>query len=190
MHRGYHDWPNFRDELREAIAWGLFEPVAETSNAWVNDTVATHGRLWELAYRFDAPPERVVRFRRRGDTLSVSSAGAPVTITTAGGCVLRVATPGQVEVPGAPCARLSLRARPRVLRAGRPTRLRAAVTPAVAGVRVQLGEQRATTDDRGVAILRVCVSRPGRRKVRGTREHVLPAVTHVRAVGRRARCAT
>jgi S-formylglutathione hydrolase FrmB len=120
QHAGYHDWPNFRRELRDAIAWGLFKRVNEHATDWVNDTVATHGKLWEFAYRFDAPPDRVVRFRRSGDVLAIGPAGSPVTITTDGGCVIHVATPADVEVPPRPCARLALRMRPRSLSVAGP----------------------------------------------------------------------
>jgi hypothetical protein len=102
VHAGYHDWNNFRPELQDAIAWGLFKPVVEHPASWVNDTVATHGRLWEFGYRFDAPPERIVRFRRRGRALMVSAAGAPVTVTTRG-CVLHAKTPAKLRVPRRPC---------------------------------------------------------------------------------------
>jgi hypothetical protein len=94
---------------------------ARTSPDWVNDTVATHGRLREFAYHFDAPPDRIVRFRRRGDTLHVTAAPSPVTVTTDGGCVIHVATPAEIPIPTRPCATLRIRAEPRVLRVGRWT---------------------------------------------------------------------
>jgi S-formylglutathione hydrolase FrmB len=103
-HPGNHDWNNFRDELRAAISWGMFKPVVERPARWSADTVATHGRLWDVGYRFDAPPDRVVRFSRNGDRLSIGAAGAPVTITTDAGCVLHVATPGAVNLRRS-CAR-------------------------------------------------------------------------------------
>ncbi len=102
-HPGNHDWNNFRDEFQAAVAWGLFKPVVERPSEWVNDTVATHGKLWDVGYRFDAPPDRVVRFHRSGDRLAIGAAGSPVTITTDGGCVLHVATPGAIHVPARPC---------------------------------------------------------------------------------------
>jgi S-formylglutathione hydrolase FrmB len=95
VHTGFHDWFNFRQELRDAIAWGLFEPVDEDPASWVDDTVATHGTLWGFSYRFDDPPDRIVRLRRRGATLSISAAGSPVTIRTDDGCVAHLATPGR-----------------------------------------------------------------------------------------------
>jgi S-formylglutathione hydrolase FrmB len=181
QHTGYHDWPNFRSELRDAIAWGLFKPVDEHPTSWVNDTVATHGRLWEFAYRFDSPPDRVVRFRRSGGLLGVSAAGSPVTITTDGGCVRHVATPAEIAVPARPCARLRLSVRPRTLVVGRWTRVRATVRPALAGAVVTLAGARALTDARGIANLRVCLRTPTRRAVRATAADRLPATTTIRA---------
>jgi S-formylglutathione hydrolase FrmB len=103
VHPGYHDWTNFRPELREAITWGLFKRVDEHPSSWVNDTVATHGALWGLAYRFDAPPDHVVRVRRSGRILSVGAAGAPVTLITRRGCTLRAPTPARFRLPRRRC---------------------------------------------------------------------------------------
>jgi S-formylglutathione hydrolase FrmB len=104
-HNGIHDWANFRRELRDAIAWGLFKPVDERSTSWVNDTVATSGQLWDFGYRFDAPPDRIVRFRRAGEQLSVGPAGSAVTLTTGGGCSLHVATPATIRTSQLACGR-------------------------------------------------------------------------------------
>lgn len=96
---GYHDWNNFRPELEQAIAWGLFEPVAERPKQWVNDTVAKHGELWDVDYAFDGFPDRVVRFRCNGESLAIGAAGTPVTISTEDGCVIHTQTPATVEIP-------------------------------------------------------------------------------------------
>jgi S-formylglutathione hydrolase FrmB len=101
--RGFHDWRYFRPMLRDAITWGLFRRVDENPRRWVNDTVATHGDVWGFDYRFDAPPDQVVRFERAGRRLSVSAAGSPVTLTTEGGCVWHVATPAAISVPRKRC---------------------------------------------------------------------------------------
>ncbi len=185
---GYHDWPNFRQQLRDAIAWGLFKPVDEHATTWVNDTVATHGKLWEFAYRFDAPPNRVVRFRRRGDTLHVGTAPSPVTITTDGGCVIHAATPAEIPIPARPCAALRVRVTPRTVRAGRSTRVTVTAQPAVAGAVVRLGRWKARTDERGVARLRVCLRAPGPKRLRAGAQNLLPATATVRVNGRRRSC--
>ncbi|MGJ0558365.1 alpha/beta hydrolase-fold protein [Methylocystis sp.] len=103
LHNGMHSWPNFRTEFKDAMAWGFFEPVVEQPSSWVNDTVATHGNLWGTDYRFASGPTKVVRFTRAGTTLAVSAAGSPVTLTTAGGCVITTPTPGTVTLPQSPC---------------------------------------------------------------------------------------
>ena len=97
LHAGAHSWPNFRDELKAAIAWGLFAPAVEQPATWVNDTVATRGELWGVGYRFTQPPSAVVRFTKAGSTLSVGAAGAPVTLTTAS-CSTTVPTPAKVSL--------------------------------------------------------------------------------------------
>jgi hypothetical protein len=102
-HPGNHDWNNFRAEFKAAVSWGLFEPVVERPSKWVNDTVATRGTLWDVGYRFDAPPDRLVRFRRSGKRLTIGAAGSPVTISSSGGCVLHVPTPAAVRIPPKPC---------------------------------------------------------------------------------------
>jgi S-formylglutathione hydrolase FrmB len=102
-HTGCHCWPDFQTELRAAIAWGPFKAVVEHPAGWVNSTVATHGQLWDIGYRFAAHPRAVVQFRRAGNGLSISAAGTDVTITTSGGCVLHSHTPATIEVPTGRC---------------------------------------------------------------------------------------
>lgn len=102
-HRGCHCWPDFQAELTDAIAWGPFQPVVEKPSAWRNDTVASHGQLWDIGYRFAHHPDHVVEFRRSGDALSISRAGTDVTITTIGGCVITSPTPATLRVPGGAC---------------------------------------------------------------------------------------
>ncbi len=104
-HDGCHCWPDFQAELRNAIAWGPFKPVVEHPSGWVNDTVATHGQLWGIGYRFATHPTAVARFTRAGSRLRISAAGSPVTLTTSRGCVLRVPTPADVQIPSKSCPR-------------------------------------------------------------------------------------
>jgi hypothetical protein len=102
-HHGCHCWPDFQDELRDVVAWGLFKPVVEHPVNWINDTVGTHGQLWDITYAFAAHPTAVVHFARTGSRLAISAAGTAMTLTTAGGCVLRVARPATVTVPSRTC---------------------------------------------------------------------------------------
>ena len=103
-HDGCHCWPDFQDELRSAIAWDPFKPVVELPQNWINDTVATHGQLWNIGYQFAAHPNAVVRFTRAGSRLHISSAGTSVTVTTSHGCVLHAATPADLKLPSTACA--------------------------------------------------------------------------------------
>lgn len=104
-HAGGHDAVDGAAEFRAMLAWGLFGPVATHPDSWVNDTVATHGQLWDIGYRFDRPPSSVVRFSRSGSSLSIGDAGSAVTLTTAGGCSLHTSTPATVRVPTRRCRR-------------------------------------------------------------------------------------
>jgi hypothetical protein len=97
---GGHDAPDFAQEINAMFAWGLFKPVPADPRTWTNDTVATSGQLWDIGYRFAHPPSKVVRFRRSGQTLAISAAGSPVTVTTAGGCVITRNTPVTLHLTG------------------------------------------------------------------------------------------
>jgi S-formylglutathione hydrolase FrmB len=97
-HPGGHDIPDFIDEVKAAIRWGLFKSVPEHPTRWTNDTVATHGSLWGIGYHFTRPPTRVVRFHRSGNRLSISRAGSSVTLRLAGGRVIRTRTPAIVRL--------------------------------------------------------------------------------------------
>jgi S-formylglutathione hydrolase FrmB len=103
VHSGGHDIPDFVDEINAMLTWGLFKPVATTAGSWVNDTVATRGQLWDIGYRFAQPPNAVVRFRRSGNSLSISAAGSSVTITTSGDCAISTSTPAVIPIPDRTC---------------------------------------------------------------------------------------
>jgi S-formylglutathione hydrolase FrmB len=105
VHTGGHDLPDFDGEIAAMIAWGPFKPVLTDPSSWTNETVATSGQLWDIAYRFDQPPDAVVTFQRNGASLAISAAGSAVTITTTGGCVIRTPTPATVTVPARTCVR-------------------------------------------------------------------------------------
>ena len=155
-HDGIHDFANFRKELRDAISWDFFKPVAEHSDSWTNDTVATHGKLWQFRYDFEAPPNHVVTFRRSGSRINVSAAGTPVTLTTDGGCVIRTETPGSVKVPAKACTKLKVKVTPRKLRTGKANMVKVTVGPEGSGAKVKLGKRSVTADAAGVAYLSVC----------------------------------
>ena len=123
VHPGIHDAPDFILELNALASWGLFKPVVEHPSAWMNKTVATDGQLWDVAYRFDAPPTQVVQFTRSPGQLDVSAAGSAVTLTI-GHCTLHVATPATLSLSRClqrrPAGRRSVRRRGRAQR--RPSR--------------------------------------------------------------------
>lgn len=99
VHPGAHDDPDFLDEIRAMLNWGLFKPVASDPPSWTNTTVATSGQLWDFNYRFTNPPTQVVQFKQAGTTLSISAAGSELTITTANGCAIHTSTPATVHLP-------------------------------------------------------------------------------------------
>jgi hypothetical protein len=98
-HTGGHDIPDFLAEVKAFVKWGVFKPVVTHPKSWSNKTVATHGQLWDVGYRFAKPPTSVVQFKRSGRWLSVSNAGSAVTLTWAGGCRSRTSTPARIKIP-------------------------------------------------------------------------------------------
>ena len=103
VHRGGHLIPDFMNEIKAMLAWGLFKPVVTHPATWVNDTVATSGQLWDISYRFAKPPSQVVQFRRLGNSLSVSAAGSAVSISTSSGCAVHSGTPAVIRIPSRSC---------------------------------------------------------------------------------------
>jgi hypothetical protein len=99
VHAGAHDDPDFLDEVKAVLKWGLFKPVVDNPETWTNQTVATSGQLWDFNYRFTTPPTQVVQFKQSGNTLSISAAGSSVTLTAADGCAIQTATPATVNLP-------------------------------------------------------------------------------------------
>jgi S-formylglutathione hydrolase FrmB len=175
-HAGVHDAPDNRFDLANAVTWGMFEPVAENPESWVNDTVADHGELWGVRYRLDPAPQGIVRFRRSGNELAMSGAATTATLTFPGGCGATVALPATVAIPACDEPRtLAARATPRTLTRGRRARLAVRVTPAVPGALVRLGKYRVRTDARGRATIRGCL------KTSGTRSLVVSAPGYRRA---------
>jgi hypothetical protein len=99
VHPGTHSVPDFLNEIKAMLKWGLFHRVVTDPASWVNQTVATRGQLWDFNYRFSDSPTRVVKFRQSGTTLSISAAGSAVTITSSTGCAMHTLTPATVHLP-------------------------------------------------------------------------------------------
>jgi S-formylglutathione hydrolase FrmB len=104
VHPGGHDLPDFYQEWDNYLAWDPFKRVTPVTSSWVNDTVADHGTLWDVRYRFARPPTQVVRFRKSDEMLSISAAGGPVTVKYRG-CVRHVRTPMTYDLHGGHCAK-------------------------------------------------------------------------------------
>jgi len=66
---GIHDWPEWRRALGNAIEWGFFKPVAETTRSWDLKTAMTWSRAWGFKFTFFEPPEELTHFQRRGRRL-------------------------------------------------------------------------------------------------------------------------
>jgi hypothetical protein len=89
--------------------------------------------------------------------------------------------PEELSPPAAP-ARMRLRVRPRVIRAGRSTRVRIVVRPAQAGVAIRVAGRRVLTDVRGRATITLHPRQAGRLRVRARRAGRQPASARVRVV--------
>jgi S-formylglutathione hydrolase FrmB len=72
---GVHDWPYWRQYLRDAIAWGLFQPVVSQPRVWTFKTVARRSEAWGFRFTFAAAPSAVESFKRSGGRLSGTGAG-------------------------------------------------------------------------------------------------------------------
>ena len=171
---GVHDWPYWREHLRDAIAWGFFEPVDESPSSWTYRTVAQTGDMWGLRFRFDAPPGEVERFSLAGDRLTGAGSGT-ATIRTPAGCELTVSLPFTRTLPRAcasqRAAAIGARVSPRRARAGRRTRFRfLASTPAgpLRGATVRFAGRSVRTDGTGRASMTVRLG-AGRYRARFTR---------------------
>jgi S-formylglutathione hydrolase FrmB len=176
-HAGIHDWPYWRNDLRGAIAHGLFAPVAARPRRWTNTTVARRGELFGLRYALARAPDGLVRFERKGRRVVITGPAIGARITTPGGCVRRGTIPMRVHLRARPCARLRLRVRPRRLRSGRRVTLR--VRTGMPGAMVHAGGRSARADDAGVALLHTRFATLRRARVSATHPDRLPGATRV-----------
>jgi hypothetical protein len=81
-----HDWPYWRQYLRDAIGWGFFKPVRSAPRQWTFKTVARRSSAWGLTFRFASPPSALAIFRRTGGRLHGSGGAGRVTVRGPGGC--------------------------------------------------------------------------------------------------------
>jgi len=102
-HQGIHDWPYWRADLANAIAWGPFERPPSTHEEWRYDTVARVGEAWGLRFRFTEPPAEVVSLERDRDMLSGEGSGE-VLIRARPRCRVSEELPFELELSSA-CGR-------------------------------------------------------------------------------------
>lgn len=191
---GVHDWPYWRRHLRDAIAWGLFHPVAEQPRSWTYGTVAQTGEAWGLEYRFEAPPEEVITLRRAGRRLAGEGSGT-LHVENAAGCGYTASLPFERALPRAICGRIRVRVRPRRVPLGRRSRVRFHVTRVAAGerfalasARIRLGGRTVHTNRRGRASIRYRPrGRPGPRRARVRFAGLRTALRTIRVVARSRR---
>jgi S-formylglutathione hydrolase FrmB len=84
---GVHDWPYWRQYLRDAIAWGLFKPVVWHPKTWTFKTVMRHPSAWGFTFSFASAPAAVETFSLADGRLSASGSGR-VTVRGPRGCRL------------------------------------------------------------------------------------------------------
>jgi S-formylglutathione hydrolase FrmB len=89
---GVHDWPYWRQYLRDALAWGFFKPVVAHPRAWTFSTIERRSEAWGFRFTFSAAPGAVETFKRASGRLSGSGAGR-VTMRGPGGCRLVATLP-------------------------------------------------------------------------------------------------
>lgn len=82
---GVHDWPYWRQYLKDAIAWGLFKPVRSSPRTWTFETVERASEAWGLKLTFAAAPTEVETFKRAGGLLRATGTGR-VTVRGPRGC--------------------------------------------------------------------------------------------------------
>jgi S-formylglutathione hydrolase FrmB len=72
---GVHDWPYWRQYLRDAIAWGLFKPVVWHPRTWTFKTVMRRSSAWGFSFSFAAAPGEVETFSFANGRLSARGSG-------------------------------------------------------------------------------------------------------------------
>jgi hypothetical protein len=82
-----HDWPYWRQYLRDALAWGFFKPVVWHPKTWTFKTVMRHSSAWGYSIAFSSPPSAVETFSYAGGRLSASGSGR-ATVRGPGRCRL------------------------------------------------------------------------------------------------------
>jgi S-formylglutathione hydrolase FrmB len=135
VHLGNHSFPYWREDLRDLIAYGLFNTVPTRPGSWTYKTVARTGQAWDLKYAFARPPDRLITFNRRGAELVAEGAGE-VTIRTSRECVFTAALPFRHALSGRLCRRLRVTLSSDRVKPGTRRRIGVKVTTVDSGARV------------------------------------------------------
>jgi S-formylglutathione hydrolase FrmB len=89
---GVHDWPYWRQYLRDAIAWGFFKPVVWHPRKWTFKTVMRVSSAWGYSIAFSSAPSVLETFTYGRGRLSASGSGR-VTVRGPGRCRLVATLP-------------------------------------------------------------------------------------------------
>jgi S-formylglutathione hydrolase FrmB len=89
---GVHDWPYWRQYLRDAIGWGFFSRVVWHPGTWIFKTAMQRSSAWGYSLVFASPPSTLEIFSFSGGRLSASGAGR-VTVRGPHGCRLVATLP-------------------------------------------------------------------------------------------------
>jgi S-formylglutathione hydrolase FrmB len=84
---GVHDWPYWRQYLRDAVGWGLFKPVVWHPSTWTFKTAMQRSSAWGFSLSFASAPDELEIFSFANGRLSASGSGR-VTVRGPHGCRL------------------------------------------------------------------------------------------------------
>src|SRR4051794_24899056 len=89
---GVHDWPYWRQYLRDAIAWGFFRRVVWHPRTWTFKTAMQRSSAWGYSLAFASPPSDLATFSLSDGRLTASGSGR-VTVRGPHGCRLLAKLP-------------------------------------------------------------------------------------------------
>jgi S-formylglutathione hydrolase FrmB len=94
---GVHDWPYWRQYLRDAIKWGFFKKVPTAPRSWTFKTAARRSSAWGFRFAFAAAPDALATFKRSGGRISATGSGR-VVVRAPSGCRFEATLPFQRNV--------------------------------------------------------------------------------------------
>ncbi|MEA2436200.1 MAG: diacylglycerol O-acyltransferase / trehalose O-mycolyltransferase [Thermoleophilaceae bacterium] len=90
---GVHDWPYWRQYLKDAIAWGFFKPVVWHPRTWTFKTVMRRSSAWGFSFSFTPAPGAVETFSRSASGRLSGAGSGRVTVRGPRGCRLVATLP-------------------------------------------------------------------------------------------------